>query len=666
MIKLAGQDITQSVGHLSVELRMGHHSHFTLHKLTNERSTFFIDSLSKTSEELMGQLLEVEGIFTGIVTAVSLSRVHTEASEFVIRGQSPTIRLDDGIHTRSFGAKKLKQIVHTVFQPYEEHFEKPVIEPAYGDIKYCVQYRESNFAFMNRLAARYGEWFFYDGLKLVFGKKPKSNTILLTFPTHIPSFNISMKTVPVNFKLKMYDYKSHEFPQKEAEYAALTNPFAKIALDKSKNTVYPKTPSVPINIGMSQDDLEHVKTLRQNVRVNEMVVLRGSTQEKGLKLGSFIKVSDERLGLIAAGMDDYGEYIITQISHEFSTNGEGYSNHFEAIPKDAVIPPMICSPDPPACESQQAKIMENNDPDSLGRVRVQFFWQEGAEEGNDRTNWIRVASHSGGGDRGLYILPEIDDAVLIAFEHDHPERAYVLTSMYHAKSKPEHHDAGNMKKALKTKGGHQILMNDTKGSETMAFFSPTDITSEAKAGKMDSTAKTTIKITSLTDTINITTPAKISIESTAADMLLRTKTNIWIDATGNIEIHATQNIKVTAEGTMDVKSVGAMTITAASLDIKADDFIKMSAKDITIDGSATATVKGGDTLSASSKAVTISGTDSLSASSKATTISGSKTLDASGNAVTITGDTSSKVSGGKLDLESQGITSVSGSMVKIN
>ncbi|WP_198404755.1 contractile injection system protein, VgrG/Pvc8 family [Porphyromonas gingivalis] len=38
---------------------------------------------------------------------------------------------------------------------------------------YCVQYNESDFSFISRLAKRYGEFFYYNGLQLIFGNTPR-------------------------------------------------------------------------------------------------------------------------------------------------------------------------------------------------------------------------------------------------------------------------------------------------------------------------------------------------------------------------------------------------------------------------------------------------------------------------------------------------------------
>jgi type VI secretion system secreted protein VgrG len=573
--KLAGEDVSKYFRGLTIKQSIGaSHDQFYIRISREDRAGHFKSSLLDVSQKWIGEKMEVGDLFKGIVTSVALSRSHAGGSDFVVTGQSPTVLLDDGIHTRSFGEKTLQQIVDTVISPYEGKFDGVDIKTKQGKIKYCVQYRESNYAFLNRLASRYGEWFYFDGKKLVFGKPPKGGAIRLNFPADVTYFDLAVKAVPVNFNLKIYDYKKHEFPKKKSDYPAPSNPLAQIALNKSKSSVYPEYTDIPINVGMDEADLEKIKKLKQNVHLNELVVFTGASTSQELRLGSVVKIPDNREELVTSGTDDYGEFIITHLTHEFSTHGESYRNHFEAIPKDAEVPPITAAPEPPYCEVQEAEVLENNDPKGLGRVRVQFHWQKELKGDDSKTNWIRVVSNSAGGTKGLYILPEKKDTVLVAFEHDNPERPYILTSTYHGTAKPEHHDPQNWKKALKTKGGHQFLMNDEKGKEKMDFFSPKDFSAVAKAGKMALSAATTITIVSDGGNISIKTPKDIAMDADG---------NITITAKGDITLKA-KNIKLEGETSISLK--------APKIDIAADMELTAKGTTVKVEGSATTDVKG--------------------------------------------------------------------------
>jgi type VI secretion system secreted protein VgrG len=576
IVKIVGEDITNTIAHLSLELSVCSHSSFTLRITAEDRSNSFKGSLSELSKKWIGKPIEVGNIFKGVMTSVSLSRTRAGSSDFIIRGQSPTIHLDDGINVRSFGEKTLQQILDVVMQPYQSKFNGINFKAKQGKIKYCVQYRESNFAFINRLASRYGEWFYYDGIELVFGKPTRGQTIDLSFLRDITHFDISLKTVPVNFKLKIYDYKKHDFPQKESSYPTPSNPYAKIAFDKSKNDIFPNTSSVPINLSMNESDLDQIVTLRQNVHLNELVVLSASSTKQDLKLGSVIKLVDTRDELDSGGTDDYGEYIIINITHEISEQGATYSNHFEAIPKDAAIPPFSISPDPPPCEMQMAKVVENHDPKALGRIRVQFLWQDPKEtSANDaKSPWIRVASPYTGKDLGFYFIPEIGEQVLVGFDHNHPERPFVISGMFNNEAKPaEFAKPDNHLKIIKTKGKNQIQFWDDKDKEQVVVISPKDIVIHADTGVLKMDAKGNITIESHKGSISISAAGDISMSAS----------NISLDASNAISMKAKE---ITEKGDVSV------TIEAPKVAIEGKATANIKSPMVEVNGSAMTIIKG--------------------------------------------------------------------------
>lgn len=89
-------------------------------------------------------------------------------------------------------------------------------------------------------------------------------------------------------------------------------------------------------------------------------------------------------------------------------------------------------------------VTKNNDPDGTGyRVKVRFPFLEHGGEGEgpaDESNWARVASFmagehisgAGNGPRGAYFLPEVDDEVLVAFEHGDISRPIVIGMLWSA------------------------------------------------------------------------------------------------------------------------------------------------------------------------------------------------------------------------------------------
>jgi type VI secretion system secreted protein VgrG len=573
-IMIGNEDVTKQVSSLTVSQKVGSHHHFEFIISAEDRSGSFRGSLAEISKKWIGQTFSAD-LFLGVITSISLIRMRGDKTEYFIHGNSPTIHLEDGTNTRSFGETTLMQIVDKTINPNASLFAIVENNPRYTKpLKYCVQYQESDFAFLNRLASRYGEWFYYDGTALVFGKPQSTRVTEISYLKDIIFLGLHAKTVPVNFKVKAYDYKKHNYSEKTSSYPPPSNKYAKVVFDKSKNEIYPKGSSSHINLTMNDTDLDQITNLRQNVHLNELLVLAASSTKRDLSLGDIIKIVDSRDELDAGGSDDYGEYIITSITHEITEYGATYANTFEAIPKDAAIPPLSISPDPPPCEMQTAEVVENNDPKSLGRVRVQFGWQKDLSGNDAKTPWIRVASPQGGGDKGFYVLPEKEDQVLVAFDNNHPERPFVLTGMYHGKAKPEHSHPENYKKVLKTKGGNEIMLDDEKGKESIKIKSPKDIVINAVAGKITLTAKGDIIIQSSGGNVTISAPSSIKLAAT--DIILEGKKSVSIK---------TLEMKVKADASVDIEAV--------LIGIKADASTTIKGAMVEVDGAGMTIIKGG-------------------------------------------------------------------------
>src|SRR5258708_17092871 len=100
-----------------------------------------------------------------------------------------------------------------------------------------------------------------------------------------------------------------------------------------------------------------------------------------------------------------------------------------------------------------------NDPNGEGRVLVQFPWMGG----NNERCWETVATLMSGGCCGSWFMPEEEDEVLVAFDHDDVNHPYILGFLWNGKDKPP--ETSSHKRMIKTVKGHTILWDDTDGSE---------------------------------------------------------------------------------------------------------------------------------------------------------------------------------------------------------
>ena len=67
-------------------------------------------------------------------------------------------------------------------------------------------------------------------------------------------------------------------------------------------------------------------------------------------------------------------------------------------------------------------VTNNKDPEGWGRVKVKFPTLTEEHE----SNWARVVALGAAKQRGFDCLPEVNDEVLVGFEHGDIHRPYIL------------------------------------------------------------------------------------------------------------------------------------------------------------------------------------------------------------------------------------------------
>ena len=153
--------------------------------------------------------------FAGVIIGASGSRNRSEFSVNV-EACSWDALLNDNPTCKSFENLTLNDIVNDVVDDYSEHLKTDVDARFTNTIPYCVQYNESNYQFLQRLARRYGEWLYNDGKKMVFGNLPKGESVKLAYPSQdVPSYNVDLKMRHVAFNHVASSYNSYDANEKE-------------------------------------------------------------------------------------------------------------------------------------------------------------------------------------------------------------------------------------------------------------------------------------------------------------------------------------------------------------------------------------------------------------------------------------------------------------------
>lgn len=190
-------------------------------------------------------------------------------------------------------------------------------------------------------------------------------------------------------------------------------------------------------------------------------------------------------------------------------------------------------------------VVDNKDPDKLGRVKVRYP----TLPGQDTSWWAPLAALGAGENRGWFFLPEIDDEVLLVFEHGDFRRPIVLGALWNGKDLPPDKNGGNNeRRVLVSRQGSRVEFDDDKGTVT--------IEDGGQIGR-----------------IVISTDNKITIEAMSGDLVLQAPAGELNVVATDCDIQATQSFKITAGTTVNLgaNSVtvqgGRITVSAGRLDL---------------------------------------------------------------------------------------------------
>ena len=187
-------------------------------------------------------------------------------------------------------------------------------------------------------------------------------------------------------------------------------------------------------------------------------------------------------------------------------------------------------------------VTNNKDPDGMGRVKLSFPWLAGKDE----SNWARMAVPMAGKDRGIYFLPEVNDEVLVAFDHGDVRFPYVIGALWNGKDVPpaKNDDGKNNVRLIKSRSGHIIRLTDEDGDEKIEII--------------DKSTKNSIVFDTAQNTITITADKDISLSAPKGTIELNAQ---------NIQIKSSQDTKIEANAGVNVKATGQLKVQGATVDI---------------------------------------------------------------------------------------------------
>ena len=402
--------------------------------------------------------------FSGIIFGAQTQRERIgQAAIIQVTAYSPDYLLVDNPHCASFENMTLADIITEVVQPYRDTLTVTTNPQQTASLPYSVQYNETTYQFLSRLAQRHGEFLFYDNGQLYFGQTPQGKNIELYPDVDILGYSYELNMEHTNFHHAQHDYFKYDNSEEDGYFNAqgslhsLTD-----SVFSHSHSLYRKETLQNLHSSVQEDapysQIESSTTVEGEGAKARMATCRMLTNRADICIGDRLTML-EYVDEDGLNQKKHEELLVIGVDYHATLDGH-FENEVSAIPAGATYAPYGLVDLYPVCESQRARVVDNSDPEQLGRIRVQFLWQE--LQGDRISPWIRITQPHGGDDKGFYFIPEIGEEVMVAFENGNGEKPYVVGTLYHGQQHPGNQwpDNSNNVKAIRTRNGHTIEIHD--------------------------------------------------------------------------------------------------------------------------------------------------------------------------------------------------------------
>ncbi len=476
--------------------------------------TVFSEDEDIAFDDLIGQHTHVElelphgetRYFCGHVTEFSFLGYQGPLAKYKVQLRPWIWFLTRAINCRIFQKESVLDIIRKVCAEHGfTDIRFALEEGAYSTREYCVQYRETDFAFLSRLMEEEGIYYFFEH------ESGKHVLVLAdSVSAHDPfgNYEIVPYFPPDQHDRRERDHIDHWQVRRCVRSGAVALRDYNFETPSANLEVKSQMPRGHQNAEFEQydypGDYEEPNAGQRNARLMleaeqaDIEILRGSGNARGLLPGFVFELENYPRA------DQNKEYLILSVTHdmmndEYDSKSESrdasfnYSCSFVAIPSSEQFRPPRRTPRPIVHGPQTGVVVgeqgEEIWTDAHGRVKVLFHWDRlgRGEDGKGDENsscWIRVSQGWAGKKWGMQFIPRIGHEVVVEFLEGDPDRPLVTGSVYNADNKPPYDlpDKATQSgiKTRSSKNGsrtdfNEIRFEDKKGEEKFYMHAEKDM-----------------------------------------------------------------------------------------------------------------------------------------------------------------------------------------------
>jgi type VI secretion system secreted protein VgrG len=362
---------------------------------------------------------------------------------------------------------------------------------AYRPHSYVCQYQETPLAFVSRSLEREGIYYYFeqhegvDRLVLLDDRaaqppqalqvnyRPADELDIGLAPDSVQAFVCRSRMLPRTLVLQDYNHRRANLPlEVKADVSAS---------GLGEEMLYGE------NFRNEEEGQRYAIIRAEELRCGGRV-FSGEATAVGLRSGHFMDLAHHYRS------DFNGRYLVTEITHEGSQAGallEGlktpfnqgarqttsYRNSFVALPEATQFRPARATPKPRVSGTMNATIDaegsgEYAELDAYGQYKVQIPFdrtEKGAAKGSRP---MRMASPYAGRDHGMHFPLHKGAEVLLSFVDGDPDRPVILGAVPNSDNRSVVDATNPHLSVIRTKGGNEIGLDDTRGSEGIWLRSP--------------------------------------------------------------------------------------------------------------------------------------------------------------------------------------------------
>jgi type VI secretion system secreted protein VgrG len=440
----------------------------------------------------------------------------TGLSSYLVRIAPALWLLTQRQNSRIFQHLTLPQIVGKILEEWGIEHVFEIDASSHPRHEYCVQYGETDFAFVSRLLEQAGisYRFAFDakkGTHPVFADKPHRREPRagspLRFVSHarldlsqevITRVRIAREIRPGNVTLRDFEFRGRiDYPLlgKATPAAGVEGPLEQYAyapgafLNEGKaGAEHAARADEKEGTALAERGLEALRAMKE--------VLAFETNVIDLAPGEVFAMSGHPKTDISAPHRLLG--IELRID---GTVGGDWSVTGRAVPAEAPHRPAKVTPRPRIGGVQSAIVVgpkgEEIHTDELGRVRVQFHWDREGKRDDHSSCWVRVSQGWAGTGFGMMVLPRVGQEVTVGFFEGDPDQPVIIGRVYNALNQvpyklPDHKTRSGWKTHSSPSAGatpayNELMFEDEKGSELVSLRAERDLNKLVRANENERT-----------------------------------------------------------------------------------------------------------------------------------------------------------------------------------